>query len=46
MNNDSPELSDKTVRKALGHLLDVDNVMKSIDFGNGTRTIGDRKSVV
>ena len=40
MNNDSPGLSDKTVRKALGHLLDVDNIMKSIDFGNGTRTIG------
>lgn len=40
MNNDRPELSDKMVRKALGHLLDVDNVMKSIDFGNGTRTVG------
>lgn len=40
MNGDRPELSDKSVRKALAHLLDVDNVMKSIDFGNGTRTIG------
>ena len=40
LNNDRPELSDKAVRKALGHLLDVDNVMKSIDFGNGTRTVG------
>lgn len=40
LNNDSPELNDKAVRKALSHLLDVDNVMKSIDFGNGTRTVG------
>ncbi len=40
LNNDSPELSDKTVRKALGHLIDIDNVIKSIDYGNGTRTVG------
>lgn len=40
MNGERPELSDKKVRKALGHLLDVDGVIQSIDFGNGTRTIG------
>ncbi len=40
LNNDSPELSDKSVRKALGHLVDVENIIKSIDFGNGSRTVG------
>jgi len=40
MNNDRPELSDKKVRTALGHLLDVDGVIQSIDYGNGTRTVG------
>lgn len=40
MNGDRPELSDKNVRKALGHLLDVEGVIQSIDFGNGTRTVG------
>lgn len=40
LNNDSPELSDKLVRTALGHLLDVDGVIQSIDYGNGTRTAG------
>ena len=40
MNGDRPELSDKNVRKALGHLLDVNGVIQSIDYGNGTRTVG------
>ena len=40
MNNDRPELSDKNVRTALSHLLDVDGVIQSIDYGNGTRTVG------
>ena len=40
MNGNRPELSDKNVRKALGHLLDVEGVIQSIDFGNGTRTVG------
>ncbi len=40
MNGDRPELSDKNVRTALGHLLDVNGVIQSIDYGNGTRTVG------
>lgn len=40
LNNDSPELSDKNVRKAIAHLLDIDNIISTIDYGNGKRTIG------
>lgn len=40
INNDQPELSDKNVRQAIAHVLDVDNIMNSIDYGNGTRTTG------
>lgn len=40
LNNDSPELSDPKVRKALAHLLDVQNIIDAIDYGYGQRTIG------
>ena len=40
LNNDRPELADKTVRNAIAHLVDVDNIIKNIEYGSGTRTIG------
>ncbi len=40
MNNRSPELADKNVRKALSHLIDVDEFIDQFEFGEGNRTIG------
>ena len=40
LNNKSEILSDKTVRRALAHLADVDDYIENIDGGLGTRTIG------
>ena len=40
MNNGNPKLSDKNVRKALAHLVEVDNVISNIEKGMATRTVG------
>lgn len=40
LNNRSPELADKNVRKALSHLIDVEAFIDQIEFGEGKRTIG------
>ncbi len=40
MNNRSPELADKNVRKALSHLIDVEDFIDQVEFGEGKRTIG------
>ncbi len=40
MNNKSPKLSDRNVRRALSHLLDVDAFIDQIEFGLGERTVG------
>lgn len=40
LNGDQQELSDKKVRKAIAHLVDVDNIIDVIEYGNGTRTVG------
>ena len=40
MNNTSPRLSDKNVRRAMAHLIDVDDVMQNLDKGLGVRTTG------
>lgn len=40
MNNSSLILSDKIVRNAMSHLMDVDDIIQSLDGGLGVRTIG------
>jgi len=40
MNNKSSLLADKTLRKAMAHLADVDDYIENIDGGLGTRTTG------
>ncbi|WP_235297563.1 ABC transporter substrate-binding protein [Portibacter marinus] len=40
LNNRKPELSDKDVRRALAHLLDVDNIIQTLDNGYGNRLAG------
>ena len=40
MNNNSPKLSDKRVRKALAHLINMDEVINDLFFGYAERTIG------
>lgn len=40
MNTKSPKLSDKRVRRALAHLMDVDEVIETVQFGFGQRTVG------
>jgi len=40
LNNDRPQLQDKNVRRALAHLLDIDKIINTIDYGLGRRTIG------
>jgi peptide/nickel transport system substrate-binding protein len=37
LNNESPFLSDKKVRKALAHLIDVDRIIEVVEGGVGTR---------
>jgi ABC-type transport system substrate-binding protein len=39
-NNKSPKLADKRVRRALAHLLDVDEVIESLYYGYAQRTVG------
>jgi len=39
-NNRSPIFSDKQVRRAFAHLVDVDDIMENIDGGLGIRTTG------
>ena len=40
LNNKSPIFSDKNVRKAFAHLIDVEDMMENIDGGLGVRTTG------
>ena len=40
LNNKNPILSDKLVRQSLSHLIDVDDIIETIDSGLGERTIG------
>jgi len=40
MNNRSPKLADKNVRKALSYLIDVDEFIDQYEYGQGKRTIG------
>lgn len=40
LNNEREELKDNRVRKALAHLVNIQWVIDSIDYGYGTRTIG------
>lgn len=40
INNQDPKLKDKNVRKALAHLIDVDNIMQNLENGMAVRSIG------
>ncbi len=40
MNNTSPKLNDKNVRRAMAHLMDVDDIMETLDMGFGARNSG------
>jgi peptide/nickel transport system substrate-binding protein len=40
LNNKSPIFSDKVVRRAFAHLVDVEDIMENIDGGLGIRTTG------
>ncbi len=40
LNNRREGLSDKTVRRALAHLIDVDGIIKTLEYGLGQRTVG------
>ena len=40
LNNSDPILNDKNVRRALAHLLDVDNIISNLEKGMGVRTVG------
>ncbi len=40
LNNRNPNLSEKSVRQALAHLVDVDRIIETLELGMGTRTIG------
>jgi peptide/nickel transport system substrate-binding protein len=40
MNNTSPKLTDKNVRRAMAHLMDVDDIIQTLDKGLGVRNSG------
>jgi peptide/nickel transport system substrate-binding protein len=40
LNNIDPKLKDVKVRTALSYLIDVDNILKNLESGMGTRSIG------
>ncbi len=40
LNNKSPKLADRRVRRALAHLLDVDELINTLYYGLAERTIG------
>ncbi len=40
INNGDPKLSDKRVRKALNHLLNIDDIVKNLENGQATRLVG------
>lgn len=40
MNNGNPKLADKNVRKAITHLVEVDNVIANIEKGMAVRVVG------
>ena len=40
INNQDPILSDRNVRRALAHLVDVDNIISNLESGMGVRSVG------
>lgn len=40
INNQDPILSDKNVRRALAHLVDVNNIISNLENGMGIRSVG------
>lgn len=40
INNQDPILSDKNVRRALAHLVDVDNIISNLENGMAVRSVG------
>lgn len=40
MNRRNPKLADKNVRRAIAHLVDVNEIIDVVMYGNGSRTIG------
>ena len=40
MNRRNPKLADKNVRRAIAHLVDVNEIIDVVMYGNGLRTIG------
>ena len=40
LNNRNPKLDDKNVRRALAHVVDVDEIIKNLEFGNASPTVG------
>lgn len=40
VNNGNPKLSDKNVRKALAHLIDIENIITNIEKGMAVRVVG------
>lgn len=40
MNTKSPVLSDKRVRRAVAHLIDIDQILEDLSFGMGERLVG------
>ena len=40
LNNRNPELANKSVRRALAHLVDVDRIIETLEYGLGQRTVG------
>lgn len=40
LNTKSPKLDDKRVRRALAHLMDIDEVLKSVKLGFAVQTVG------
>jgi peptide/nickel transport system substrate-binding protein len=40
LNNSDPKLSDVKVRKAINHLVNVDDIVKNLENGNATRLAG------
>lgn len=40
LNNRKPELADKDIRRALAHLIDVDNIIDNLENGYASRQVG------
>ena len=40
MNRRNPKLADKNVRRAIAHLIDIDEIIEIVMYGNALRTVG------